>query len=315
MSLKYSCHLCNAIFFLDIESIYLVAIIVSSLVIAATAVLAVIHLYYIHMLVNNENVQCDLYYLALLFPIIGFCSLLAMFLPRSARLMYAVCSTYIMLSLLKVIALMRDIFGGRTVLACYLLNHQEIIRLNPAPCCCICLPKVCSSERNIRRLEWMVLQSPIIRILLEIINVIAFLEQVGIMVAIDIVETLSMLVATYGSHIMMELGKEKLNRYRFSIIFHIINITHIVFTMQKLILDFSGELGLFVDGALLRSSSKAMFWNDFALTLEMFALSVSATKMLNPRKTDLFKNAIDAKTNNGIRGRNSNRFEPTGSPL
>uniref|UniRef100_A0A0M3HFA4 Ion_trans domain-containing protein n=1 Tax=Ascaris lumbricoides TaxID=6252 RepID=A0A0M3HFA4_ASCLU len=112
-----------------------------------------------------------------------------------------------MLSLLKVVTLMRDILGSRAALSRYLLGCGEMIRLDSIPFCCMKLPEISTSEDNIRRLEWLVVQSPIIRILLEVIMVIAFLEQFRITVAVDIVEVLSMLAATYGCHTLMDLGK------------------------------------------------------------------------------------------------------------
>uniref|UniRef100_A0A915AL32 Organic solute transporter alpha-like protein n=3 Tax=Parascaris univalens TaxID=6257 RepID=A0A915AL32_PARUN len=242
------------VFLQNIEPFYLSALIICSFAVAATVVLALIHFCHIHLLVPDENVQSDLYYLALVFPIIGCCSLLAMYLPRSSKLMYAVCSTYIMLSLLKVVTLMRDILGSRAALSRYLLDCGEMIRLDSIPFCCMKLPKISTTEENIRRVEWLVVQSPIIRILLEVIMVIAFLEQFRITVAIDIVEVLSMLAATYGCHTLMDLGKEKLDSYRFSLIFHIVNTAHIILTC-RIFLRFISSLGLFTNGPLLRSLS------------------------------------------------------------
>uniref|UniRef100_F1L6N9 Organic solute transporter alpha-like protein n=1 Tax=Ascaris suum TaxID=6253 RepID=F1L6N9_ASCSU len=302
----------GSVFLQNIEPLYLSALIICSFAVAATVVLAFIHFYHIHSLVPNENVQSDLYYLALVFPIIGCCSLLAMYLPRSSKLMYAVCSTYIMLSLLKVVTLMRDILGSRAALSRYLLGCGEMIRLDSIPFCCMKLPEISTSEDNIRRLEWLVVQSPIIRILLEVIMVIAFLEQFRITVAVDIVEVLSMLAATYGCHTLMDLGKEKLDSYRFSLIFHIVNTAHIVFTVQKFFFDLSSSLGLFTNGPLLRSLPKAMFWNNCSLTIEMLILSLIATKMVRPEKSDLFSSNFNntrtsAPTKRQQRTTNSNK--------
>ncbi|KHN74127.1 Organic solute transporter alpha-like protein 1 [Toxocara canis] len=275
---------------------YLVFLIISTVVTAAVIVLAFIHLYKIHYYVHNESIQTDLYYLALLFPIVGLCSLLGMYMLRSAALLYVISHTYVMMCLLVLVTLLRNIFGGREKMSKYLLSHNELIKFNTPPlcCCCKCLPMFKPTERALRHVEWLTLQSPIVRIVAEIINMIAFFEESGntqLAVITNVVEVLSMISALFGCNIIMNLGQEKQAPYRMKVVFQCVNLTQVFLTLQRFIFDMLGKFNVFTDTELLSSNTKAMYWNSMSLTLEMCLLSVVATILLVPHKTTFFDNA------------------------
>uniref|UniRef100_A0A0M3IEX3 Ion transport domain-containing protein n=1 Tax=Ascaris lumbricoides TaxID=6252 RepID=A0A0M3IEX3_ASCLU len=94
---------------------------------------------------------------------ISLCSMLGMYMPRSARFMLTVCTTlvkfpfncltifyyfYLMVCLFIVVALMRDLFGNRAALSEFLTNWEQNISLQSLPLCCCCsfLPKIKSTE-------------------------------------------------------------------------------------------------------------------------------------------------------------------------
>ncbi|VDM34858.1 unnamed protein product [Toxocara canis] len=56
----------------EMNSVYFAAIIIATIAVFAVVVMAVVHLYFIHYYIGNEPVQDNLYYLALLFPVVFF---------------------------------------------------------------------------------------------------------------------------------------------------------------------------------------------------------------------------------------------------
>uniref|UniRef100_A0A0M3IAB9 G-protein coupled receptors family 1 profile domain-containing protein n=1 Tax=Ascaris lumbricoides TaxID=6252 RepID=A0A0M3IAB9_ASCLU len=77
----------------EIPTLYLVFLIISTVATAVVIALAFVHLYVIHYYVRNEHMQTNLYFLALLFPIVGLTSLLRMYLLRSATFLYVISDT------------------------------------------------------------------------------------------------------------------------------------------------------------------------------------------------------------------------------
>ncbi|VDM43144.1 unnamed protein product [Toxocara canis] len=140
--------------------------------------LSVFHLYFVFKYISNERVQTDLYWIVLMCPIATLCGLVGMFIPRSASFMYSVALVYFMLCLFVIVTLMKSMFGSRAALSEYLLSKGQKISFQVPPICCFChcLPTFEANKRNLRCLEWIVFQSPIVRIILEITNITVFLE-------------------------------------------------------------------------------------------------------------------------------------------
>ncbi|KHN74131.1 Organic solute transporter alpha-like protein 1 [Toxocara canis] len=276
----------------SIPAAYLVFLIISTIATAAAIALAFVHLYAIRYYVRTKDIRNDLYYLCLIFPIVALTSLLGMYFLRSAMFLNAVAYVYVMICLLFVVMLLCDVFGGHEMFVKYLLMRKEQVRFDRSPFCCCCkfLPTILPTEQNIRYIEWMTIQSPYVRIILEIINVIAFFEQTGYAVCsviLNIFKVISMFSALYGCFILIPLGKEKTELYRITFIFRLVNLTQICLTLQMLIFETIGSFRGF-GGSLLASHAKAMFWYNAVVTYEMCAMSIAATIYLHPRKCALF---------------------------
>ncbi|MFH4977714.1 hypothetical protein AB6A40_004423 [Gnathostoma spinigerum] len=275
------------------DSAYLVAIAFGTVATVAVVVASFVHLFHIYRYVQNELIQKDLITIDLLFPIVGICSLIGMYLPRSAFFMFAICLTYIMVCLKAIMNLTEHLFKSLANISSYLLEHGRKINPQAPPlcCCCFCCPYFDGTKLNLNVLRWMVLQSPFLRIILEIALIIAFLERDGFdrfAIVVNVIEVCSMLTATYACQMMMVLVQDKLEPYKFGAVFKFVNITQVFFTLQKLIFDLIGKYHGFDGMTLIGPSSKAMFWNNFALTLEMLLLCVVAGITVNPRKSAFF---------------------------
>uniref|UniRef100_A0A914RRP0 Uncharacterized protein n=1 Tax=Parascaris equorum TaxID=6256 RepID=A0A914RRP0_PAREQ len=193
-----------------------------------------------------------------------------MFIPRSAGFMYSVALVYFMLCLFVVVTLMKNMFGSRAALSEYLLSKGQKISFQVPPICCFChcLPTIEGKERNLRCLEWIVFQSPIVRIVLETTNIIVFLElssrtHLWFQIS-NAMGLISMIIAFYACYVIIPLG-------------------------HKFVFDLAAAVAVFADGVLLPGSSKAQFWMSFMLTWEMALISMLATFFLRPsHNTALF---------------------------
>uniref|UniRef100_A0A1I7X5N1 Organic solute transporter alpha-like protein n=1 Tax=Heterorhabditis bacteriophora TaxID=37862 RepID=A0A1I7X5N1_HETBA len=210
------------------DLLYRSFLILSCVFTVIVVLLAVVHLYYVLKYVSNERIQTDLYYLVFMFPvsfelflteyfyfwlyITTFCGVAGMIIPRAAIFLYAVALVYFMFCLFVMVSLLFNIFGSRKELADYLRERGIRISFKVPPVCCIkCLPSIESTDENLRRIEWLVFQTPILRTTLELTNVVVFMElghrhNMWFMFS-QLFGLLSMCVAFYGCYIMVPLGK------------------------------------------------------------------------------------------------------------
>uniref|UniRef100_A0A915AP00 Organic solute transporter alpha-like protein n=2 Tax=Parascaris univalens TaxID=6257 RepID=A0A915AP00_PARUN len=297
----------------EISAEQAVALSLSTLSTLVVVLFGFMHLHYIRCYVRSGCVQSDLYYLALLIPMISLCSMLGMYMPRSARFMFTVCTTYLMVCLFIVVALMRDLFGNRAALSEFLTNWEQNISLQSLPLCCCCsfLPNIESTEKNLRRVERLVLQSPVVRITLEILNIVLFLEQASYdtsKIMLEIIQNISCLLALYGCFILMQLGKEKLRPYQFFPIFLFVSITQIILTLQREIFILIGRY--FIFASTEKPYTYSYFWNCFVTTFEMLILQCSVSFLLSPKRCALFdtlRQSVDDETLREALKSNNNR--------
>ncbi|EFO99009.1 hypothetical protein CRE_07860 [Caenorhabditis remanei] len=242
--------------------------------VAITFVLSFFHLFFVLKYVSNERIRNDMYALIFMFPITTFASLVGMFIPRAAIFLYAVSLVYVVLDVLKpyfmftlfiMVTLLFNIFGGRQEMSAYLL--QRNIRVNftvPPLCFCKFLPTVESTDQNLRRIEWLVFQTPIIRTLLELISVVVSMEQEGRrehiwFVFSQLLALLSMCIAFYGCYVMVPLGREKHAPYRFDFLFRTCDIAQCIYTIQKFVFEFAAAVGLITSDRFLPAAAKALY--------------------------------------------------------
>jgi len=281
------------IWLLNLELPYTITLCMSTICAIIVFALAILHLYFIIRYVSNDRIQTDLYYIALMCPVTTICGVVGMFIPRAITFLNAVALVYSLLCLFVVVTLMQNIFGSREALAQYSRERNQKISFRVFPVCCFkCLPDANPSKTNLRRLEWMVFQTPIIRTVLEITNLVVFLElnhrrHIWFQIS-NLAGIISMLVAFYGCYVMVPLGKGRLTPYRFWIIFRFVDLAQGLYTVQKFVLDVAAIFNFFEDGPVIGAMSKAQYWTSFMFTWEMVVLSALATYLLRPSKTVFF---------------------------
>jgi len=256
-------------------------------------VLSIVHLVYIRRYVGNRLAKDNLLWLGLLFPITSICCVISMYIPRSAEFLYIVGLTYMMLSLFFLVRLVVSFFGTIANLSHYLYSNGRRIffTLPPVCCCCRCLPSAEPNEKNLRRVTFLVLQSPIARILIAIASIVILLEGVSpkdpVFSIINAIAIQSMILAIWGCQIMFALVREPLAPFGFTVIFRLVDSTQALYSLQKFGFDVAVATHRFSDDDLMPAASKAQFWFNFVVTLEMVLFSVLATILLRPARTQL----------------------------
>jgi organic solute transporter subunit alpha len=285
----------SRVFLKNLEPVYIVMLSIASALMLSILVLALMQWYCVWSYVGVERRRNLLYFLLALFPFASGCSLVSMYVPRTSLLLTSFGVLYFMLCLFAVVSLLQDLFGGRAAMAAHLEFHDHGINFQNLPLCCCCcfLPQATSSERNLRRIEWFVLQAPVIRTVIVASNMVAIAElrsKAAIWLRIsEIIAVGSLLPAIFGCHTLARLAREKLDRsYRFSVIFRIVDFSLLLFTAQQIIYDILTFFHAFSCGPYLTPSDKSRFFNSFTVICEMFTLSLLACYLLSPAQNAIF---------------------------
>uniref|UniRef100_A0A158PAX8 Organic solute transporter alpha-like protein 3 n=1 Tax=Angiostrongylus cantonensis TaxID=6313 RepID=A0A158PAX8_ANGCA len=271
--------------------------------------LALVHWYYVYSFVSVETRRNKLYWLITLFPVSTACCLVGMLAPRTSLIMTALGILYYLMCLFVIVSLCRRVkpmhlFGGRSSFSNSLRFDARPIDFRSPPFCCLLpyLPTAKSSEKNIRRLEWLVLQAPVVRALIIVSDIIAVAEMREAAKTFlrysDIFSVGSLLLAIFGVHTLARVTSNKLSDYCFMTVFRFVDVSLLFFTAQQPMLfqNILVRFDLIKCGRLLTAQENATFVCNFVIICEMFVLSLLATVLLAPRKNAMFDNYRMLKT-------------------
>lgn len=267
-------------------------------------VLALIHWYYVYSFVSIETRRNKLYWLVTLFPVSTGCCLIGMLAPRTSLIMTALGLLYYLMCLFVIVSLCRHLFGGRSSFSNSLQFDSRPIDFRSPPFCCLLpfLPTAESSEKNIRRLEWLVLQAPVVRALIIVSDIIAVAEMreeaKTFLRYSDVASVGSLLLAIFGVHTLARVTSNKLSDYCFMTVFRFVDVSLLFFSAQQPML-FQNVLlrfDLITCGPLLTAQENATFVCNFVIICEMFVLCLLATVLLAPRRNAMFDNYRMLKT-------------------
>uniref|UniRef100_A0A914H610 Uncharacterized protein n=1 Tax=Globodera rostochiensis TaxID=31243 RepID=A0A914H610_GLORO len=260
--------------------------------------LSLLHLIFVLKFIKDEQIRTDLYWLVFMAPVVAVCGLVGMVLPRAAIFMYAIALVYYMICIFVLVCLMCTLNGSRKSMCRKLLakGKRISIRVCPLGCCLFCFDKLQPTEKNFRRFEWLVFQSPIVRILLEILNITVFMElnsRSNLFFQLsNLVGIVSLLIGSYGSYIIVPAGASLLHKYRFLLLFRLVDICQLIWSVQKFIADFIGALNLISSRHdvlnPLPQSAVAQFYICFLLCAEMLLASMLATWWFRPVRCAFF---------------------------
>uniref|UniRef100_A0A914WHY4 Uncharacterized protein n=1 Tax=Plectus sambesii TaxID=2011161 RepID=A0A914WHY4_9BILA len=277
-----------------LDGTYLTLLILAILATTAVIVVGILHWYFVRYFVSSRSKRTSLFWFIGLFPAASICCLMGLFMPRTSTFMFAVAWIYLTVCLLILIRVMQQLFGGRGAMSKYLFDNHQKISFRVPPCCCCLkfLPEAEPTESNLRKLEFLVLQTLVVRVILTIISITAVLElhqdAERLISIVSIIAGISTVSALFGCHTLATLAKEKLAPYRFVALFRILDFTLALFGLQQLICDILINFDVYSCGPLLSPQDKSRYWNGFLLIFEMLALSGLASYLFKPTKTAIF---------------------------
>ncbi|WKY04409.1 hypothetical protein Q1695_005424 [Nippostrongylus brasiliensis] len=254
--------------------VHLIVLYISMPICIVICVLGLVHVYYISRHSTNDDVRADLFYIVAIPPIAAVGALMGMFIPRAAGFLYAVVTTYYMLALYMAVDMMYTMYGGRKALARYLEKKQVMIKLSikPYACCCTCLPETKATMNNINWIDACILQTVIIRVLLQVCELTAYFElrhkDHVFFTLSNVVNTVSMYTSLYFGYVLVEMAQEALSPYRFGLLFRLQDYIMSLPTVLKLILDFAVAAHWIGSVRKVPADSVAMYYFNFMCLLE-----------------------------------------------
>jgi hypothetical protein len=137
--------------------------------------------------------------------------LTGMLMPRVGPLATSAGMLYFLLCLFVLVSLIRHLKNGRHELSKDLLMHEKHINFQSPPLCCFCtfLPEAKPTLKNLRLLEFIVLQAPIVRACVLFIEATIMIEkQQEALFEIQLCEfasIISTMLAIFGTHTLARL--------------------------------------------------------------------------------------------------------------
>ncbi|GMT15010.1 hypothetical protein PFISCL1PPCAC_6307 [Pristionchus fissidentatus] len=291
-------------FLSHLEAWHIVFISIAGLLTLAVLLLSLVHLLCVYFYVSIEQRRNKLYFLLSLFPVSCLSCLIGLCLPRAAVVLTSIGVLYYLLCLFVIVSLCRHLYGGRTALV-ERLHHTHIDFRSP-PFFCILpigwLPTAQVTERNIRWIEWAVMQAPIVRAVIVAADTVAIAElremSAGFLKWTDTGAVVSLLLAIFGVHSLARLTAEPLRPYCFMTVFRMVDLSLLFFTAQQPMIfeNILLRFDLIPCGPLLSAESNAKFVCSFVLVVQMFFLSLLSSYLLAPHRCALFDNFPARKT-------------------
>uniref|UniRef100_A0A0N4ZCC0 Organic solute transporter alpha-like protein 3 n=1 Tax=Parastrongyloides trichosuri TaxID=131310 RepID=A0A0N4ZCC0_PARTI len=283
-------------FLSKLDTTYLLALIICSVICIITVIMCLIHVSYVYIYVTNSNRRFFILYLAGTAPFCSIAALGAMIAPRIWFLSHILSFFYFSIGLWLIICLMMHIVEGRQAVVKKMSEKNSKINLQTPPFCCVfpCLPKFSMETKKIRILEAMVFQSPCIRLIATLLSLaLAFEDPLGSGVALKIIDFLtlpSLLLGIYGCHILVTtISKlEELMPFRYIAVFRILDIFFMFYGTQQPVFDFIARIGVFKCGNILPPLESAFFWKNALIVIESFIVSLISTILLKPSRSALF---------------------------
>ncbi|GMT32929.1 hypothetical protein PFISCL1PPCAC_24226, partial [Pristionchus fissidentatus] len=203
-----------------------------------TTLISVVHMFFISKYVSLRRLRNNLYYIAALNPVCSITCLFAMIMPRNLAFLQGVIVTYQMIVLRISIDVLFNISGGRRLLSDQLKAVKEDIKYQAFPFCCFpCMPTAAPSVRNIRKLENVISQTCVIRVVLQVADVCVMRELGDThnwwFVCSYAFSAITMMVALYISCVIANLNRDSANKFRYNYLFYMVNISQILYTSQR----------------------------------------------------------------------------------
>ncbi|KAH7709092.1 Protein OSTA-1 [Aphelenchoides avenae] len=104
----------------------------------------------------------------------------------------------------------------------------------------------------------------------------------------NVIGIISLFIGSWGSYIIIPPGCKHLKSYRFLMLFRIVDLAQLAYSVQKFVLDFLAAVSIIENGPIIPDTAKAQFFTSFLLVCEMLFVSVLATILFRPSRTLFF---------------------------
>lgn len=284
------------IFWTHLTPTQLVLICIAGILAIGVFSVGVFQFYYVYNYCSSGKRRTKLYYLASLLPVSTSMCLIAMYCPRATLIASSLGILYFLLCLFTMVSLIRHLSKGRTTLANDLQTDSKLIcyRSPPLCCCLFCLPQSRPTIQNLKRLEYMVLQAPIVRTIIVLGQIIATAEArehaLKWLQIFEYASILSIMLAIFGMHTLARLISGRLQEYGFNQIFRIIDVALMLFTTQHPLIfqNIFVRFGVIHCATTLSSQDYARFICNFVIIVELALLCLLSTFLISPDRNKLF---------------------------
>uniref|UniRef100_A0A914XK99 Uncharacterized protein n=1 Tax=Plectus sambesii TaxID=2011161 RepID=A0A914XK99_9BILA len=274
-----------------IRALTIVAIVLALI----TVVLSGLHIRSIVKFVSVEYRRHLMLWMSLVLPICAICSAIGVSVPRSVAVVESFSMIYFMSSLLAFVCLLEHLFGGRAKMANQLMERKSDIVLRSPPICCFpCMPRLAPTEANIYKIEWLVLQAPVVRFIVLFISLIVGLNNAGVRRAnplyavINIITAISTISAVYGCNVLTRASQQALQQYNIRRLFVLVQILLIFINLQEAIFEFLGQLDVIPSDAMMSANYRAKIYHHLLFTLEVLVVALLTTLFFRPSKNHMF---------------------------
>ncbi|CAJ0936815.1 unnamed protein product, partial [Mesorhabditis belari] len=250
------------------------------------------------MNVKDDLVQSDLLWVLGTPLMVTLCCAVGNIFPRSAELLYSIGLIILMVSLYKVVSLVYNAFGGTEKFSYWLQDRDRRMRLNVPPlcCCCRCLPSPSPTIENLHRLKWVVLQSPVVRIIVQLVLLIMTWEEIAQDAKsnqlVNLLGVISTMFGVYVTHILISMAKEFLDEHGLMVLVRSADLAQGLFTGIKAIFDAIAKNSNFGDTDFMNSQANGNFCFNVTASILFFILALVQFIFVRPGRCKLFSMKI-----------------------
>ncbi|GFN79905.1 organic solute transporter subunit alpha-like [Plakobranchus ocellatus] len=219
---------------------------------------------------------------------VSVATLFALFIPQADLLCELMITVYISRSMFHFVSLMTLYFGGKERLLQRLRDDKIDFRSPPLCCCCFCLPKIATTERNIQILKVLVLQAAIVQPILNLAILVLWLD--GKYVAgkfgasnaysyLVVPNVMSTLLSLFAFIALYRLCRKYLLSVSITAKFLALQLVIVFTRLQTAVLSVLATQGIPPCRGVLSTQVLSQTYQQIIIILEMFLLSQLARRV------------------------------------